>query len=363
MLDIYKNGQGSIIIRFKVLDALQTFPAGKTGITEASADLIISTIVDNEAVPVVYTQAAGNIETIAALGTYVAPTAGKCRLKEVDPVNHKGVYELQIADSRFAVAGAKSLLVSVAGVTNMIEVDFPVSLIALDLQDGAAGGMSRLDTNTSSRAAPGAAMILTAVYDAAKTAAQAGDQMDLVNVPNAVAITAIGAALEAMMLDEGDASALLASIGAKVEEFLVNEGDATATIAAIATACNLAITASHGVGSYLTGAGGGGGTDLLSINGDTDSVDRLQAVLKGNVICTIGVGSTLTNIITSSLDPAAVVADQFKSKIFNFAKDTTTAELRGQSAVIESNTAAGILTFAVGEITVAPVNTDTGTVS
>jgi len=80
-------------------------------------------------------------------------------------------------------------------------------------------------------------------YDAAKTAAAAGAQMDLVNAPNNTALTAIGTKLEAMMLDEGDATALLAAISAKVEEFLINEGDATATLAAIASAVNSAVVA------------------------------------------------------------------------------------------------------------------------
>lgn len=44
------------------------------------------------------------------------------------------------------------------------------------------------------------------------------------------------AAVEAAILDEGDATALLAAIAAKVEEFLINDGDASATLAAIATA-------------------------------------------------------------------------------------------------------------------------------
>lgn len=61
--------------------------------------------------------------------------------------------------------------------------------------------------------------------------------------------------LEAAILDEGDATALLAAIAAKVEEFLINEGDATATIAAIATAVNAAVTAAHGSGSYQTATG------------------------------------------------------------------------------------------------------------
>lgn len=65
------------------------------------------------------------------------------------------------------------------------------------------------------------------------------DQIDAVGV----AISAVPASVEAAILDEGDATALLAAIAAKVEEFLINEGDATATLAAIATAVNAAVVA------------------------------------------------------------------------------------------------------------------------
>jgi len=68
---------------------------------------------------------------------------------------------------------------------------------------------------------------------------QAGDAMALTPAER----TTTAAVLEAAILDEGDATALLAAIAAKVEEFLINEGDATATIAAIATACNAAVAA------------------------------------------------------------------------------------------------------------------------
>ena len=90
--------------------------------------------------------------------------------------------------------------------------------------------------------------------------AAVGSQMDLVNAPNATALAAIGAKVEAMVLDDGDATALLAAIAAKVEEFLVNEGDATATIAAIATACNAAIAA------------GTVGTNVAAVKAKTDNL-------------------------------------------------------------------------------------------
>jgi pimeloyl-ACP methyl ester carboxylesterase len=128
MLQTFKNGQGSIVLRVKLLDSSSTTGAGLTGLTSASASLIISTIADNEATATAYTQAGSTIESITTLGTFAAPTATKCRFKEVDATNHKGVYEFQFADARFAVASAKSLLVSVAGATNLQQADFVVQL-------------------------------------------------------------------------------------------------------------------------------------------------------------------------------------------------------------------------------------------
>jgi hypothetical protein len=114
MLHAFKNGQTSIVLRVKLLDSSSTTGAGLTGLTSASASLIISTIADNEATATAYTQAGSTIESITTLGTFAAPTATKCRFKEVDATNHKGIYEFQFADARFAVSSAKSLLVSVA---------------------------------------------------------------------------------------------------------------------------------------------------------------------------------------------------------------------------------------------------------
>jgi hypothetical protein len=48
--------------------------------------------------------------------------------------------------------------------------------------------------------------------------------------------TTTAAAVEAAILDEGDATALLAAIAAKVESFILNDGDASATLQGIATA-------------------------------------------------------------------------------------------------------------------------------
>jgi len=132
MLQAFKNGQGSIILRAKLLDSSSTTGAGLTGLTSASAGLIISTIADNEATATAYTVTGATIETITTLGTYAAPTATKCRFKELDATNHKGIYEFQFADARFAVANSKSMIVSVLGATNLQQADFLIQLQTLD---------------------------------------------------------------------------------------------------------------------------------------------------------------------------------------------------------------------------------------
>jgi hypothetical protein len=90
-------------------------PLDATGLTSTSAGLIISTICDNEATATVYTQAAGNIETISAIGTYAAPSSGKIRFAEVDATNHPGLYEIQIADARLNVTNSRTLVITCSG--------------------------------------------------------------------------------------------------------------------------------------------------------------------------------------------------------------------------------------------------------
>src|SRR4051812_35048220 len=108
-----RNGSQSNIFRFKLLDSASTTGAGKTGLAYNSSGLIISTIGDNESSPTVYTSAGSTVEDITTLGTFAAPTATKIRLKEVDPTNHPGLVEVQIADARMAVTNAKELVISI----------------------------------------------------------------------------------------------------------------------------------------------------------------------------------------------------------------------------------------------------------
>lgn len=111
------NGDTSRLERAVLSD---TSGVPMTGLDETTPGLIIAAIADVEVVGLVYTQAAGNIETISTLGTYAVPTTGKCRLKEVHATNHPGVYEIQLADERYAVSNAEKLIITISGVTDQI---------------------------------------------------------------------------------------------------------------------------------------------------------------------------------------------------------------------------------------------------
>lgn len=82
----------------------------------------------------------------------------------------------------------------------------------------------------------------------------------------------------------------------------------------------------------------------------------VNAVTKG----TVGAASTITSVVTSSLDPAAAVTDQWKGQILQFDKDTSTVALRGQKTDITGSSTGGVLT--VTSLTTTPASGDTFTI-
>jgi len=99
------------------------------------------------------------------------------------------------------------------------------------------------------------------------------------------------------------------------------------------------------------------GVNATSIDGSTNAAANLRRGTLGSVLATVGAASSTTSIVTSSLDPAANVTDQFKGRIITFDRASTTVALRGQATDITASTAAGVLT--VTALTTAPVSGDT----
>lgn len=142
-MNIKKNGSTSNIVRVFLPDSASTTGAGKTGLTSASGGLIISTIAHNEASATTYTAAGSTTETITTLGTFAAPTSTKCRFKEVDATNFPGMYEIQIADARWAVSSAKDLIISIQA-TGVVPTFIKYQLSSFDVDDAVRGGLTAL---------------------------------------------------------------------------------------------------------------------------------------------------------------------------------------------------------------------------
>ena len=300
MLQTFKNGQGSIVLRVKLLDSSSTTGAGLTGLLFSSTGLIISTIADNEATATAYTAAGSTTETITTLGTYAAPTATKCRFKEVDATNHKGVYEFQFADARFAVASAKSVLVSVLGATNLQQADFVVQLQSDDpyvakptnsnlLSVDASGRVDVIKVAGTTQTAGDLAAMITAVDDLVDTevgaiktktdflpSVTAGDAGGLF-IAGANAATSITTALTANIIGNvtGNLSGSVGSVTGAVGSVTgLTTSNLDVAVSTLATAANLATAA-----GYID-------TEVAAIKAKTDNLPASPAAVGSEMTLT-----------------------------------------------------------------------------
>lgn len=135
----------------------------------------------------------------------------------------------------------------------------------------------------------------------------------------------------------------------------VQTGDAFARLGAPAGASVSAdVAAVKGVLPAALTGGGNIKADALALNGSTTAADRLSQSARAIVTGTAIAGSTGTSLVTSGLDPAATVIDQFRGRVLIFRSDTATAALRGQGTKITASTVGGVLT--VDQLTTIPSN-------
>ncbi|SCY25609.1 hypothetical protein SAMN05216420_10411 [Nitrosospira sp. Nl5] len=176
-------------------------------------------------------------------------------------------------------------------------------------------------------------------------------------------IAAIKSDTVAILIDTAEIGAAGAGLTALATQASVNTIDdlLDSEIAAIKAETASIQTDINDIQIRLPAALVGGRMDstLSAIGNSTAALDAFKRAVKGNVIGTVGVGSTTTSVVSSSLTPAGSVSTQFKGRIMTFADDTTTAALRGQSTDITSSTAAATPTFTVTALTTAPASTDT----
>lgn len=223
MADLRKHSSTSNIVRLVLKK--KSDGTAFTGLAYNSANLRISVIANNEAAGTTYVSGVG-IQDITTLGTFEAPSASNVRFKEVSAANHPGLYEIHILDARFSVANAKTLVVTVTGVTDLLTADYEIALTGFDPFDAVALGLSRLDAAITSRMAT---FTLPDNFSAL-----------LINANGHISRVSLVDLLTVIDTDGIPAAALTAAAVAKIEAALLNEGDGQALIDAIVQAIDAA---------------------------------------------------------------------------------------------------------------------------
>lgn len=252
MKEIIERGATSQIVHVFIPDSASTTGGGKTGLTEASAGLKIVVMRPGEASPTKYLQSAGNIETITTIGTYQAPTAGKCRFKEIDATDLPGWYELHFADALFnTTSSRRSLGGMISGASGVAPTPFAIQLSdpvrgvgsPTALPNGAANGAGGLPIST----AGGLALdTLLANLDAAISSRMATFTLPTnfaalgINASGHISQVSLVDSVTALAANAIIADALSAAAVAKIEAALLNEGDGQALIDAIVQAIDAA---------------------------------------------------------------------------------------------------------------------------
>jgi hypothetical protein len=150
---------------------------------------------------------------------------------------------------------------------------------------GAAMTLTAAYDAAKTAAPPGAAMTLTSAYDAAKTAAPSGAKMDVVDVPNAAAVTAIqaGLAIASVQTAIKAKTDLIPASPAAIGDIPTANQNADALLDR-ANGIETGITLRQATRAELAAAAGklsGVGTAVVVIRAGNDSKDRITAATDG----------------------------------------------------------------------------------
>lgn len=316
--------------------------------------------------------AAGDPWTTALPGAYGAGTAGKI-----------------IGDNINATLSSRATQTSVDIVDNLVDTEVAAIKTVVDAVKvktdylpsataGAAGGVIIAGSNAATTVNITGNITGNLSGSAGSVTGAVGSVTGNVggNVAGSVGSVTAGVTLAASAVQAIWDAAVVAlttvgSIGKRIVDYLT--GDSYVRLGAPAGASHAADNAAikaetasiqtdtNDIQARLPAALVGGRMDgnLSAISGSTTTMAAFNRALKGNVIGTVGVGSTTTSVVSSSLTPAGSVATQFKGRIMTFADDTTTAALRGQATDITASSASATPTFTVTALTTSPASTDT----
>lgn len=270
-------------------------------------------------------------------GAYAAGTAGQILGDRIDAAMSSRAAETTVDTRLPATLVGGRMDSSVGAIAPSFITDIQAGLAtSADLADVAID-IGDIKTKTDSLTFTVSGVVDANVEDwkGATAPAMTGDAFARLGAPTGASVSADSAAIKA------DTSAILT-----VTTALPNSGALTtiqSDLDNIQTRLPAALTGDGNIKA-----------DTLALNGQSSM--RIGESIKGIGLGVVSAGATTTSIPTSSTDPGVIATDQFKGRIITFKALTTTAGLRGQSTVIESNTDTGI--FTVTALTTSPVATD-----
>lgn len=308
-----KRGTQSNILRIKLLHA--TTKQGLTGLAIDTSGLIIATLCDNEATAVAYTALASTIETVGDLGTFVAPTATKCRFAEVDTTNFPGLYEFQFANARFAVASSRNLRISVLGAANLLECEYNVELVAYDPADTVRMGLTSLP-NAASNAAGGLPVSTAGALDLDSIKTRVDLALPAVAAGAASGLAIVGSAmLLADSASHGGTATVITFKKLVGATSTAGESVISLTASGSGNSHGIVVNATNGKAIAL-GSTNNDGVSIdssaakgLNINGATADID---ANITGNI--TGDITGSLSGSVDSVTDPVSIAASQLAIK-------------------------------------------------
>ena len=333
----------SVKLKVKLLDSTSMTGAGLTGLVFNSTGLIISVIGDTASTATAYTTTGGTIETITTIGTYAAPTATKCRFKEVDATNHKGIYEIQFADSVFT--NYNQVTLSISGATNLAQYDAEIQcsnqaanmtqVLGTAVSTPATAGV--LDVNVKNMNNVAATSITTINANIGQTqplnftgtGAAALVKTDMVDIAGA-AVSTSTAQIGVNAVQIGAAVPGSATIGTVTN--LTNAATAGDLTATMKTSVTTAATAATPTAAAVTGNVGGnvvGSVGSVATNGITDASFASATTTKALRIATAQTGAAGSITLDAS---ASSVNDFYDGNIISIASGTGA----GQSKIIAS---------------------------
>lgn len=139
MKELIVKGLTSHLIEIFVLDSSKTDGSGLTGLAFGDAGLVAY-----------YYRSGAAGETAITLATMTLGTWATGGFIEIDAINMPGYYQISVPDAAFA-SGVDKVNMIIHGAANMAPVPIEIQLTDINVNDGAAGGMSRLDVAVSSR--------------------------------------------------------------------------------------------------------------------------------------------------------------------------------------------------------------------